>query len=84
MVHYVERLTKKTHVSYLADSGFKRAIKVSKGRKKKYFSTISPMTMRKIRGKVEKMQFLGHFWAIFENIHFRPLPTLAVLGGIHF
>jgi len=36
--------------------------------------------MRKVSGKFEKMQFLGHFWAIFENIDFkvsRPLPFLA-------
>ena len=32
---------------------------------------MSPITMRKVSGKFEKMQFLGHFWAIFENIDFR-------------
>ena len=36
-MHYVERLTVKLTVRYLADSGFKRAIGVSIGRKKIVF-----------------------------------------------
>ena len=72
-VHYVERLTVKLTVRYLADSGFKRAIRVSIGRN--FFSTISPITMRKVSGKFKKMQFLGHFtiWKFLQPSLFVPI-----------
>ena len=36
----------------------------------KYFSCILPITMRKLSGKLEKMRFLAHFWAILSYIDF--------------
>ena len=70
-IHYVERLTKKLTSDILLIQVLKEplgSVKVGK----KILSTISPMTVRKIRGKIEKSAIFGHFWAIFENVHFNP------------
>jgi len=40
--------------------------------------------MRKLSGKFEKMQFVGHLWGFFENIDFEVSTPMHLLAATIF
>ena len=68
---------------YYANFGFEGSILISVAKKKKYFSIWSPMNLKKISSKLQKMTFYIVILAMFNFIVIMPLPAdMGIVLGL--